>query len=246
LAVLEEYPTPYLRDSTPAWSVRGTTRAVLDSFAGGARSALLHSLDSFGRLSGEVGAELGEAVAQWSSSEVRALELPKGARGLLLNLDSLLNLGVGDRLAKVASVIEEIRRAWNPAAAAAIMAARAESKPCAVGEIPESRLDDYGWLLFERGLVVALDGFLSSRRHGHYHTSEGPAVNRKAIRHLYENIQACAKPSFSGGLTQELGYLHMEGPPCRSLVVYDTTAHPGVNFKDMRNSIVDIVRREWM
>ena len=32
---------------------------------------------------------------------------------------------------------------------------------------------------------------------------EGISVNRRAVRHLWENIQACGKPQFAGGLTQE-------------------------------------------
>merc|ERR1712061_682760 len=97
-------------------------------------------------------------------------------------------------------------------------------------KIPEGQLSNVPWLLFERGFFVAADSLLSKRQ-GHYHTSQGVSVNRRAVRHLYDNMRACTKPFFSGGLTQELGYL-LEGPPTRALVLYDTSAYPGVNFKD--------------
>lgn len=43
---------------------------------------------------------------------------------------------------------------------------------------------------------------------------EGISVNRRAVRHLYDNIQACGKPQFSGGLTQE--HLGIKFPSCWS------------------------------
>eukprot|EP00438_Fugacium_kawagutii_P010024 Skav212656 [mRNA] locus=scaffold1227:169037:170371:+ [translate_table: standard] len=45
--LLKEFPTPHFRDSTPGWSVRGSTRAALDSLA--QRDQLVAKLQSFGR-----------------------------------------------------------------------------------------------------------------------------------------------------------------------------------------------------
>lgn len=84
--------------------------------------------------------------------------------------------------------------------------------------------------------------FFVSDKQGHYHTSKGIAVNRRAVRHLYDNMQDCGKPHFSGGLTQELGYIHITGPP-RKLVLYDASAYPNASFKDMRGAIVQAALR---
>merc|ERR1711972_1317875 len=100
------------------------------------------------------------------------------------DLDELCKLNVGDRLAEVSATIGIIRAAWNPAVA--------EAPQSAVTAIPEDNLSDVQQLLFERGFFTATEGFLA-RRQGHYHTSEGVSVNRRAVRHLYRNIQACQK-----------------------------------------------------
>merc|ERR1712129_470402 len=126
---------------------------------------------------------------------------------------------------------EAIRQLWNPAVAPALAIARELKRACPVSQIPEGSLSDAFWLLFERGFACALDGFLAVRRQGHYHTSAAPPVSRKAMRHLFDNLQAASKPSFSGGLTQELGYVYIAEPAQPLLILYDTSASPGVNFK---------------
>jgi len=233
-ALLAAFPTPFLRDSTPSWSVRGATRALLDGLGAERRLRVVEGLSRFGRLAAEVGAELDAAVAAWAAAGARTLELPKAAVGLALDIDALFSLQVGARLAEVAETVEAIRVDWNPAAA--------EVQPSPVSEIPGDHLPDAPRLLFERGFFAAAEGFLARRR-GHYHTSEGVSVNRRAVRHLYENMQDCRRPLFSGGLTQELGYLHVAGPPRRILVLYDASAFPEASFKDMRGAIVAAAKR---
>jgi len=236
LNLLAEFPTPYLRDSTPAWSVRGATRRVLDGLCSKVRGPLLVNLDCFGRLAAEVGAELGDAITGWVAAHVTTLELPRGPTVVVLSLDELLRLSVGRRLAEVIVVVEEIREVWNSA-----VRSMTNELSSPVSEIPGSNADDVPFLLFERGFFAAAQDLLM-RRHGHYHTSDGFSVNRRAVRHLYENIRDCQKPDFGGGLTQELGYVHVMGPP-RTLVLYDASAYPGMDFKAMRGTIVATVRR---
>ncbi|CAK0798330.1 unnamed protein product, partial [Prorocentrum cordatum] len=233
-SLLAVFPVPFLRDSTPAWSVRGGTRAVLESLGLEERGRLTALLDEFGALSAEVGGRLDEAVRGWAETHARLVPLPKGASGLLLDLGQLFALGQEAPLERIAAVVDAIREAWNPAALAA--------QPSAAAEIPESHLGDAPWLLFERGFFAAAGGLLSRRR-GHYHTSEGLSVNRRAVRHLYDNMRECARPHFSGGLTQELGYVHVAGPPRRALLLYDASAHPGVDFKAMRATLVQTASR---
>eukprot|EP00435_Cladocopium_sp_Y103_P072457 s42_g40.t1 len=89
--LLEEFPTPHFRDSTPGWSVRGSTR-----------------------LSAEVGKELDSAIELWTERSVHPLQIAKGAQILALNLSELLQLRLAERVAEVEQVIEEIRNVWNP------------------------------------------------------------------------------------------------------------------------------------
>lgn len=238
LDLLQQFPVPFFRDSTPDWSVRGATRAVVDGFPCQTRSELLQLLDQFGKLSAQVGGQLDEAVALWLSTDVQLLSLPKGASAVLLNLENLFSLDVGRKINEIAGLIARLRDIWNPA----VKIALAQYRALSVGEIPENQLSDSSWLLFEKGFSASVDKFCESKagaRRGHYHTSAGTAVNRKAMRHLYDNLCACRKPSFSGGLTQELGYVQLNEPH-KALVLYDTSAHPGLDFKGLRNNIVDI------
>lgn len=235
-SLLAGFPVPYFRDSTPDWSVRGSTRHVLDALQGEQRTQLLMQLDRFGSLAAEVGTQLADAITQWAAEHVSCLQLRRGASCLVLNLDCLLRLDVALRITEVRELVEAIRLVWNPAAEAA--------RSTAVSQIPENQVADIQYFLFERGFFAAADGLLS-RRPGHYHTSEAVSVNRRAVRHLWDNAQASNKPDFGGGLTQELGYVHIAGPPQRALVLYDASSNPGTNFKDMRGTIVSAVRRMY-
>eukprot|EP00434_Breviolum_minutum_P005393 symbB.v1.2.004756.t1/scaffold242.1/size254583/3 len=229
VALLHAFPTPHFRDSTPDWSVRGSTRAALDSLAIHSRDELVENLQIFGRLSAEVGHELDNKIQLWSERHVHPLQLPRGAIGIAMELAALSNEQAKERLEEVNVAIEKIRDVWNPLVAAGQFAA--------ISCIPKS-LSDIPFLLFEKGFFVAAEG-LMSKRPGHYHTSEGISVNRRAVRHLYDNIQACGKPQFSGGLTQELGYLHLA--EANVLVLYDASAHPHVDVKTMRSTMVSAV-----
>lgn len=231
-AVLASFPTPFFRDSTPAWSVRGSTRAVLDSLDPDTGAQALQLLDAFGTLAAEVGEEVEAAIASWMAEHVRPIALPKGAEGLLVPLSELLTLDVGQRLLEVSALVERLRAIWNPAAAGNAV----------VGEIPESQAADAQWFLFQRGFLAAAER-LAPKRQGHYQVSENLALSRKAVRHLYDNARDCRKPHFGGGLTQELGYVYVAGPPRQALVLYDAVAHAGVDFKGMRDAIVKAVGR---
>ena len=189
VSILEEFPTPHFRDSTPGWSVRGSTRAALDSLDSAMRKELVEALQGFGSLSREVGEELDKAIQMWASSCTYQLQLPRGATGVALDLKALLGLQVGHRLIEVKDLISRIREIWNPLVTKVLTT------------IPET-LSDIPGLLFEKGFFAAASD-LVSKRPGHYHTSDTLSVNRKAVRHLYENIRACQKPQFAGGLTQE-------------------------------------------
>merc|ERR1711972_1119434 len=114
--------------------------------------------------------------------------LPKGAVGLALTLDELFNLRVGERLAEVAAVVEDIRGIWNPA--------MGSTQQGVASQIPENQLADVSWLLFERGFFAAAAESFLSHKQGHFHTSKGLSVNRRAVRHLYDNMRDCAKPHF--------------------------------------------------
>ena len=195
IALLEEFPTPHLRDSTPGWSVRGSTRAALDSLPSETRGRLVFALKDFGSLSREVGQELDMAIELWAQSCTHQLQLPRGATGIALDLKALWALRVGERLAEVKELIATIREIWNPLVTSN-----------ALSVIPEN-FSDIPCLLFEKGFFAAAES-LVSKRPGHYHSSHGSSVNRKAVRHLYENIRACLKPHFAGGLTQEWLSLH--------------------------------------
>lgn len=80
-------------------------------------------------------------------------------------------------------------------------------------------------------------------------------MNRRAVKHLYENIRKCQKAYFQGGLTQEhlalslnqavlprLGYLYVAEQ--QVLLLYDTSAHPGVEFKTLRPAMVAAVQKD--
>ncbi|CAJ1388200.1 unnamed protein product [Effrenium voratum] len=231
--LLEAYPTPHFRDSTPAWSVRGATRRALDGLRPAEGAELSELLGSCGRLSKEVGQEVDSSIALWAQHHVGNLQLPKGATGVAIRLRELFQLQVGARLAEVKRLISRIRELWNPLAEAPAICA-----------IPEA-LPDIEGLLFEKAFFAAAGGtqgsenLLDTRRAGHYHSSSGCSVNRRAVRHLYENIKASQKPQFSGGLTQELGYLYVSDSEV--LVLYDASSHPDADFKTMRSSIVAAV-----
>ena len=204
LSLLQEFPTPFFRDSTPPWSVRGATRSALDSLQPDVREILVSRLQSFGELSLEVGSMLDRAVDSWTQDHVCVLSLPRGARGIALNLDALFSLEVGHGLAEVESLISEIRQLWNPLLSLGAEKETEVSKQTPLSAIPEHSFDVPA-LLFERGFLAAAQGQgdLVSRRLGHYHSSESISVNRKAVHHLFANIRNCMKPHFSGGLSQE-------------------------------------------
>eukprot|EP00435_Cladocopium_sp_Y103_P072617 s42_g40.t2 len=190
--LLEEFPTPHFRDSTPGWSVRGSTRAALDSIPDGtSHEQLIVNLQRFGRLSAEVGKELDSAIELWTERSVHPLQIAKGAQILALNLSELLQLRLAERVAEVEQVIEEIRNVWNPLVV--------EGGFKAISCIPESDIADIKWLLFEKGFFAAAESLL-------------------------------------------LGYLHLT-EPCQVLVLYDALAQPTVDFKTLRQSMANAVRR---
>merc|ERR1712032_1286145 len=129
--------------------------------------------DRFGALSAEVGHELDVAIEAWAETHVRPVALPRKASGMVLDLEALFGLGVGDRLGEVAVEVEAIRATWNSAVS--------EVNPGPATRIPEGQLSDVPWLLFERGFFVAADSLVSKQRKGHYHTSQGVSVSRRAV-----------------------------------------------------------------
>ena len=207
LDLLHAFPTPFFRDSTPLWSVRGATRAALDSLQPDVRDFLVLRLKSFAEVSLEVGNLLDQAVDTWAEGHVQVLQLPRRACGLALDLDALFSLEVGNRLADVESLLSEIKQLWNPL----VPQSRRESGEdqtegpevsSSISTIPDNPFDVPA-LLFERGFFAAARD-LVSKRLGHFHSSEISSVNRKAVHHLFANIRNCTKPHFSGGLSQEL------------------------------------------
>eukprot|EP00929_Paragymnodinium_shiwhaense_P072563 TRINITY_DN36828_c0_g1_i1.p1 TRINITY_DN36828_c0_g1~~TRINITY_DN36828_c0_g1_i1.p1 ORF type:complete len:741 (+),score=88.06 TRINITY_DN36828_c0_g1_i1:84-2306(+) len=136
MAYLLSYPTPFFRDSTPVWSVRGRTRAALDAFPSASREPLLELLNRFGALAFEVSTQLDNAIGAWAKTAVRRVEVPRGTSRrsrrrssdevdarqdievLVLDLNCLFELEVGgvpvgDRLAEVANVVDAmVRRGW--------------------------------------------------------------------------------------------------------------------------------------
>ena len=201
LGLLKEFPTPFFRDSTPPWSVRGATRAALDALGPEVRGSFVLALQNFGRLSLEVGSRLDQAVGSWVEDSVQAMLLPRGASGVVLNLDALFAQDVGSRLAEVESVIADIRQVWNSLVSGLSQPSENVTMSSPISGIPENSLNIPA-LLFERGFFAAAQT-LVSKRPGHYHSSECFSINRKAVHHLLANIQNCTKPHFGGGLTQE-------------------------------------------
>ncbi|OLQ10545.1 Unconventional myosin-X [Symbiodinium microadriaticum] len=241
LGLLQAFPTPFFRDSTPLWSVRGATRAALDSLQPDVRDFLVLRLQSFAQVSLEVGNLLDQAVDTWAEGHVQVLQLPRRACGLALDLDALFSLEVGNRLADVESILSEITQLWNPLVPKSAGRESGEDQTegpkgsSSISTIPDNPFDVPA-LLFERGFFAAARD-LVSKRLGHFHSSEISSVNRKAVHHLFANIRNCTKPHFSGGLSQELGYLHVAGPR-QVLVLYDVSAHPEVDFKTLRTNML--------
>ena len=208
LGLLQAFPTPFFRDSTPLWSVRGATRAALDSLQPDVRDFLVLRLQSFAQVSLEVGNLLDQAVDTWAEGHVQVLQLPRRACGLALDLDALFSLEVGNRLADVESILSEITQLWNPLVPKSAGRESGEDQTegpkgsSSISTIPDNPFDVPA-LLFERGFFAAARD-LVSKRLGHFHSSEISSVNRKAVHHLFANIRNCTKPHFSGGLSQEL------------------------------------------
>ena len=199
LNLLDAFPTPFFRDSTPLWSVRGATRAAMDALQPDVREFLVLKLQSFGHLSLEVGNSLDHAVSSWALDHVHLLLLPRNATAIALNLDALFDLDIEQGLKEVMSVISDIRQVWNPLVS--MLRGEGLLNSSSIAAIPENSFDIPS-LLFEKGFFSAAEN-LMSKQPGHYHSSEVVSVNRKAAQHLYANIRNCAKPQFSGGLTQE-------------------------------------------
>ncbi len=102
------------------------------------------------------------------------------------------------------------------------------------------------------------------KRAGHYHTTSAQSVNKKAIQHVWNNIcdvNTERKPVSGGGLNETCGYLLVsdaaDGDKAENeknepflvgmrgtLILYDTTSYPGLDYKSLRPGIVTIMTKK--
>jgi len=205
--ILRQFPVPYLKDSTPQWSVRGSLRRAIDE-----KPSLQPILGQVSRQAKEIGQLLDARLAQWETS-VETREPEQGLpRRLVLDYDQLAVLTHDIEYDALLENLEVLRSLFNPV-------------ELPLKNIPPAKTK--GYVVFERAFCTATQflrgqgGIASVTRMGHYHTSNRPLVNRKAVAHLWSNILS-AKSDFGGGLTQEIGYFCV--PP--RLLLYDTTTTP--------------------
>lgn len=200
-AVLKQFPVPYLKDSTPSWSLRGATRRLLDQ-----KPELQPLVAQASRKARDVGAMLDLRLASWAAAGLELNEPLKDLpRRAVMNLDLLAQHVQDVDYDGLTAVVAGIRELYNPV----------ESP---LKNIPDPMAKPKGLVAFEKAMAIATQSFTSPASTGHYHTSNKPLINRKAIAHLWGNIMS-AKSHFGGGLTQEVGYFCLRP----KLLVYDTT-----------------------
>jgi hypothetical protein len=214
---------PYMYDSTPPWSVRGITRAILDMAGEG---HVFQDLLSEVRCSAEVvDIEFRALVEQWSNKRVRELSCDQFKAVVVSLSDGMFD--PSPQVLRHAQCLEKVRSSWAEARSA-LCSAKPKDWACVVGEVasPEGLVSGlYLFSIFVRQVVLRL--------------SDTP-LTRKAVGHLWSMVQSSSPGVVCGGLTEDVGCLvRSTVGGLRTLVLYSSRG--GVPFKDVRNEILKLL-----
>ncbi|KAF4721117.1 hypothetical protein FOZ62_001577 [Perkinsus olseni] len=218
IATATEANIPYVRDSTPAWSVRGITRRALDAVLRDHNAAAMHQLLADVAAMSARAAELVVSTAESGVMEPR--ELRSRSKGTCLTFWRLdfrcifSHEELADVLPKLISSINEVAQLWNQAL---------PRDQDAVRRIPPVK--DWHSVVFERVVSSCIDKMKS-----------GEKVSRKALNHLFH--EAGSPGVRCGGFTETLGFVSDGSREVMLLYVIDKKNN---TVKDRRQEVVKLL-----